>query len=258
MNSTLIPINIYGGTQYINPQLNVTISKIDNKWFGSKDNKMFNAGFCNINCISEFFNKFDQYEESLSMLGYYQSSTIFIHDSIPGFLSEICILDDGVFQIKSCKYEDEKSHYYKFKSKDFNKVEQYILDLFDKYNIDIFVNSIIESSDKINEIIEYIQASISTRELSKNLVRVKSSNIWSYGINIKDRKDKTGNVIVQFKDKNGGPGDLYEYFDIPVNLWRKWLSSTSKGNFLWRYIRHDFKYRKLTGDKRGKLPNAVN
>ena len=98
----------------------------------------------------------------------------------------------------------------------------------------------------------------SSRDLSKNIVRVKSSNVWGYYLDIKHRKDKTGDLIVQFKNKNGGPGDVYLYFDVPVLLYRKWHSATSVGHFFWQYIRNEFNYRKLTGDKRGKLKNAVN
>ena len=103
-----------------------------------------------------------------------------------------------------------------------------------------------------------IMAASSARELSKNMVRVKSSNIWSYTINIKDRHDKVGDVYVQFKGKNGGPGDVYQYLDVPVNLWRRWIVAPSKGHFLWQYIRNNFKFRKLTGDRRTHLPNGIN
>lgn len=103
-----------------------------------------------------------------------------------------------------------------------------------------------------------VQAAISTRDLARNLVRVKSSNVWAYTINIRDRKDKTGDVLVQFKGPKGGPGDIYIYHDVPVLLWRRWLSATSKGHFFWENIRNVFPYRKLTGDKRGKLKNAIN
>lgn len=105
---------------------------------------------------------------------------------------------------------------------------------------------------------QVILAAISTRDLSKSLVRVKSSNIWAYTINVKDRKAKTGDVLCQFKGKNGGPGDIYMYFDVPVSLWRKWLAANSKGHFFWQFIRNNFYYRKLTGDKKGKLRNAIN
>lgn len=98
----------------------------------------------------------------------------------------------------------------------------------------------------------------SSREITKDLIRVKSSNVWSYGIEIKDNKAAKGDVYVQFKGKNGGPGDIYKYYDVPVNVWRKWVGAPSKGHFLWKYIRNNFPYSKLTGNKRGVLPNAVN
>lgn len=103
-----------------------------------------------------------------------------------------------------------------------------------------------------------VQAAISTRDLARNLVRVKSSNVWAYTINIRNHGDKEGDVLVQFKGPKGGPGDIYIYHDVPVLLWRRWLSAPSKGHFFWQYIRNVFQYRKLTGDKRGKLKNAVN
>lgn len=103
-----------------------------------------------------------------------------------------------------------------------------------------------------------IKSAISTKNAAKNMVRVKSSNIWSYGVNIKNHGDATGDVLCQFKDSNGGPGDLYIYYDVPVRVYRRWNSAPSKGHYFWQYIRNNFKYSKLTGDKRGKLSNAIN
>lgn len=105
---------------------------------------------------------------------------------------------------------------------------------------------------------DIIEASISTRDLTKNLVRVKSSNIWAYAMNIKDKKDKTGDVLVQFKGKNGGPDDIYIYYDVPVMVYRRWLTASSKGHYFWVYIRNNYSYSKLTGDKRTKLRNGIN
>lgn len=98
----------------------------------------------------------------------------------------------------------------------------------------------------------------SSRDITKNLVRVKSSNVWSYGVEIKNADDKIGDVYVQFKGKNGGPGDIYCYYDVDLNTWRKVLSAPSKGHAVWQHLRNNFLYSKLTGDKKGKLPNAVN
>ena len=96
------------------------------------------------------------------------------------------------------------------------------------------------------------------REITRNLVRVKSSNVWAYGVEIKDNNSKVGDVYVQFKAKNGGPGDVYRYYDVPITLWKKVLASPSKGHAVWKYLRSNFLYSKLTGDKKGKLKNAVN
>lgn len=103
-----------------------------------------------------------------------------------------------------------------------------------------------------------IFATINTRNLAKSLSRVKSSNVWAYGINIRNRKDKTGDVLVQFKAKNGGAGDIYIYYDVPKTIFNRWQSAPSKGHYFWVYIRNNFKYSKLTGDKTGKLKNAIN
>ena len=103
-----------------------------------------------------------------------------------------------------------------------------------------------------------INAAISSKDLTKNMIRVKSSNIWAYNMNIKDRKDKTGDVLVQFKGKNGGPDDIYIYYDVPVMVYRRWHSAPSKGHYFWQYIRNVYNYAKLTGDKRTKLKNGIN
>lgn len=103
-----------------------------------------------------------------------------------------------------------------------------------------------------------ILASISSKDITKSMVRVKSSNIWAYNINVKNAKDKVGDVYVQFKNERGGPGDVYVLYDVPVNVYRKWHSATSKGHYYWQYLRNNYYYSKLTGDKRGKLRNAIN
>lgn len=103
-----------------------------------------------------------------------------------------------------------------------------------------------------------IMAAITTKDLLKGLVRCKSSNVWGYNINIRDRKSGVGDMIMQFKGKNGGPGDVYIYYDVPVRTYRRMHTAPSKGHFFWVNIRNTFQYAKLTGNKRGVLPNAVN
>ena len=98
----------------------------------------------------------------------------------------------------------------------------------------------------------------STRELAQKLMRVRSSNVWAYYLNVKKYGDNTGDLLVQFKAKNGGPGDIYIYYDVPVRVFHRWQSAPSKGHYFWQYIRNVYKYHKLTGNKRGVLPNAIN
>ena len=104
---------------------------------------------------------------------------------------------------------------------------------------------------------EYIQCA-SSKDLLDTLVRVKSSNIYSYGMDVDNIEDNVSDVVVQFKGKNGQPDDIYMYFDVPIIVFRRWVSAPSKGIYFWRYIRNNYKYRKLTGDKRTKLPNGIN
>lgn len=91
-----------------------------------------------------------------------------------------------------------------------------------------------------------------------NLMRVKSSNVWAIGFTVDNAVRNMGNIYVQFKGKNGGPGDTYIYYSVPLTLYRKFISAPSKGAFVWKFLRNNFQYSKLTGDKRGKLKNAIN
>ena len=101
-------------------------------------------------------------------------------------------------------------------------------------------------------------AAINTRDLSSKMVRVKSSNVWSYMMNVKDDRGLVGDVLAQFKNKYVGPGDVYMYFDVPTSIYRAWVRSPSKGHYFWQHIRNNYKYAKLTGDKRTKLANGVD
>lgn len=98
----------------------------------------------------------------------------------------------------------------------------------------------------------------SARELTENMVRVKSSNLWSIKINVKKMGDDTGDIYIQFKDSKGGPGDVYVYFDVPVKVYQRFVNANSKGHYFWVHIRNKYYYRKLTGDKRTKLKNGLN
>ena len=65
---------------------------------------------------------------------------------------------------------------------------------------------------------------------------LKLSNVKKYG-------DKTGDMFIQFKGRNGGPGEIYQYFDVPISLWRRFVSAPSKGHFFYVNVRSKFKYR---------------
>lgn len=126
----------------------------------------------------------------------------------------------------------------------------------------VFFCSTYDRSDIIASIqseSEPILASISSKDITRSMIRVKSSNVWSYAINVKSKKDPVGDVYVQFKGNHGGPGDVYVYYNVPVRTWRKILSTPSKGHAVWQFLRNNpAGYSKLTGDKRGKLRNAIN
>ena len=94
-----------------------------------------------------------------------------------------------------------------------------------------------------------------TKDFVKQLSKVKSSNVWSYAFQPKD--DKVGDMLMQFKAKNGGPGDIYIYYNVPSRIWQRLVASPSKGHAFWALIRNVFTYAKLTGDKRTKLPNGI-
>ena len=96
-----------------------------------------------------------------------------------------------------------------------------------------------------------------SREITDHLVRCRSSNIWGYGYDIQNGEN-IGTLYVQFKGINGGPGDIYRYYDVPLKIYKKFVTSPSKGHSHWKLIRNKYQYSKLTGDKLGKLKNAVN
>lgn len=124
----------------------------------------------------------------------------------------------------------------------------------------LFHHKIPEIYDEIFCNSEYrskIIASINSREISRNMVRVKSSNIWSYTINVRNN-DTVGDVYVQFKGDKGGPGDVYVYYDVPVSVYRRWHSASSKGHYFWLHIRGKYKFSKLTGDKKTKQRGGVD
>lgn len=244
--------NVLGETKYIDNQHHLSACKVNNRWFVSKNHSVpYSASFVNIKCAENFFNSFDEIVESLNMLGYCQDEFDKFKFNFPQnddeFVSEVYIIEDGNFKVIT----SAKGKYDSYTTDNFDWLAEHILSLQEKCGIDSVES--IEIKDPSD-----VKASITSKDITKRMVRVKSSNVWSYTIDIRDNKSKTGTVYVQFKKETGGPGDIYCYYDVPIKIWHRILSATSKGHAVWKFLRNNFLYSKLTGDKRGKLKNAVN
>lgn len=75
------------------------------------------------------------------------------------------------------------------------------------------------------------------------LISVKSSNVDSVGYDYDTRY-----LYVLFL--SGDPrvrGTLYRYTDVPSRVYDRFLKSSSKGLYVWTYIRDKFHYAKWTG-----------
>ena len=60
-------------------------------------------------------------------------------------------------------------------------------------------------------------------------IRVKSSNVFAIGYN-----EETGTLQVEFKN-----GSVYEYYEVPENVFVTFMNAESKG----RFIRNLYKYK---------------
>lgn len=246
--------NVYGHTIY---QLNNITATYNKSKFqvAVDDEPMYSAGFVNITSVENFFDNIDYWKTELKDLGFeLDSDTCWsYHDGSVDIVVNYDTFNES-FEICS-NLGKSQPDWCKPNIKSIDEVIRYIFKIFDFVDIDPIMSACI--CDPRADM-SAVTAAISSRDLSKKLQRVKSSNLWSYTFDIKNAKDKFGTLLIQFKGTKGGPGDIYQYFDVPVNLWRRFISAASKGHFFWVYIRNNFNYRKLTGDKRGKLPNAIN
>lgn len=98
----------------------------------------------------------------------------------------------------------------------------------------------------------------SSKQKTTDMVRVKSSNVFSMKYDPRD--NRIGDVYVQFKDPNtGGPGDVYCYYDVPARVYNRIVVAPSKGHMIYTLLkRNKFKYAKLTGDKRTHYSWGIN
>lgn len=237
------------------------VRKVNGSYFIFKDSKIatWQTGFSCVQCAQDFLNRHDYISATATKISISFSDVediakmygFSISDDKAFFLNQ----DNRTFFIRYTPFETT------FTTEQDGVTSTYDIDSADAL-IDIIEESI-NSSNIFNATMidkktsRKIQCA-SSRDISKNLVRVRSSNLWAYGMNVKDYKNKMGDLVIQFKGREGGPGDVYMYFDVPTKLYQRLLSAPSAGHFFWKYIRNNFKYRKLTGDKKGKLPNAVN
>lgn len=170
------------------------------------------------------------------------------------------VTDENVELIcKHKKVSKQKSFDYR-KPESLANMIMFVEKFYNKYDYILSFDYILVGKDVITAARSKSSNRINEKErIQSLLVRCKSSNIWSYGIDIKDRKSGVGDMYIQFKGKNGGPdGGLYKYYDVPVSVYRRFIASSSKGHAFWTLLRDQYSYSKLTGDKRGKLPNAIN
>lgn len=246
---------IYGREMY--REGSITATKHNDKFFVKVDDEpKFSAGFVNISAVESFFKEFQEYDTNLYDLGFVKTSdTTWEYDNKG--LNIVISYDtyNETFDVSTNEADGIPGSYNYCNMRSIFEVIRTVFGIFDRFKIDPIQSACM--CDPESDMVA-VTAAISSRDLSKNLQRVKSSNLWSYGFDIKDPKTRFGTMLIQFKGNNGGPGDIYQYFDVPINLWRRFITAKSKGHFFWVYIRNNFRYRKLTGDKRGKLPNAIN
>lgn len=257
--------NVYGETQYIFDKLpNISVISSDNKFHILMDSNIpdWGTGFKTELDVEKFVNEHDIENATLSEVypkeiteafnflkvfwGFNQVDEDVLEKEMNNSSITIISTSDNVEVI----LDDEVEH---FNSGD--ELVRFMDLLMRDLQCEVLSSEDIKNALKGRSI---VLASITSRDLAKNMIRVKSSNLWSYCIFIADRKDKTGRVFVQFKGPKGGPGDIYSYYDVPITLWRRFVTAPSKGHFLWQYIRGKFPYDKLTGDKKTKMRGGIN
>jgi len=67
-------------------------------------------------------------------------------------------------------------------------------------------------------------------------IPVSSSNIRSIGYDF-----QSGTLEVEFYS-----GNIYQYFNVPEHLYQGLMNAASKGQFLNDYIRHSYRYQKVS------------
>jgi hypothetical protein len=69
-----------------------------------------------------------------------------------------------------------------------------------------------------------------------NRTQVISSNIRSIGYDY-----STATLEVEFDS-----GDVYQYFNVPTNVYAQFMSASSHGQFLDDHIKYNYRYQKVS------------
>lgn len=236
--------NEFGHTVYKSGIYSAT--ETGGRLYVSKNKKpMYNAGFVTIGAVEDYIDNADFYDETLKSYGFEKRNDNLYEYELDGMSI-------------TAKYDTYKQDWTIMKQCE-NTPKVYTVLVGDVDTMKEELDNLMTEETITDEYSDTpITAALSTKNITDTMTRVDSSNIWSYGFNVKTRKDKTGDMFIQFKGRNGGPGDVYQYFDVPTSLWRRFIAAPSKGHFFYVNFRNKFKYRKLTGDKKGKFANAIN
>jgi GNAT superfamily N-acetyltransferase len=72
------------------------------------------------------------------------------------------------------------------------------------------------------------------------MIPVESSNVSSFGYD-----DDKQILYVSFLSKNNGADRLYSYYDVEPDVYTAFMESSSKGDFVWKYLRNRYNYARL-------------
>lgn len=102
--------------------------------------------------------------------------------------------------------------------------------------------------------------------LTGAMIPVTSSNVHSIGFEINPHAPQIGTLKVRFLQDHGDAkvaGPLYDYFNVPTEVFQRFRKAASKGKFVWDKLRirgtvsgHRFDYR-LAGISRGYVPRKA-
>ena len=74
------------------------------------------------------------------------------------------------------------------------------------------------------------------------MIPVISSNVGAIGYD-----EDLSELYIQFRPHDGGTAPVYEYYNVPENVWKRLQTAGSKGKFVWKHIRDVYAYRRARG-----------